>query len=106
MNDGLIFLGIAILLDIVANICLKKSSGFKNKPWGYGAVIMIILAFIMMTQAVKTMDLSIAYALWGALGLILTTGIDIAFYGVRLNGSGIAGIVCMVTGIMLIKSVA
>lgn len=106
MNEGIIFLSISIFLDVIANIFLKKSDGFKNKSWGLGAVALIILAFIMLSQAVKTMDLSVAYALWGATGLILTTGLDVAFYGVRLRGVGVAGILCMVTGIVLIKSVA
>lgn len=106
MNEGILFLGISIFLDVLANICLKKSNGFKNKKWGMGAVALIITAFIILSQAVKTMDLSVAYALWGAMGLILTTGLDVAFYGVRLKGIGMAGIVCMITGIVLIKSVA
>ena len=106
MNEGLLFLSLSIILDVIANIFLKKSDGFKNKLWGMGAVVLIIIAFIALSQAVKTMDLSIAYALWGAMGLLLTTGLDIAFYGVRLKGVGVAGILCMVTGIVLIKSVA
>jgi len=52
------------------------------------------------------MDLSIAYAFWGAAGLILTTFVDMTFYGLRLKNSAIAGIACMITGIVLIKYVA
>ena len=103
MNEGFLFLIGSILCDVVANICLKKSQGFKYKLWGTGAVLLIIIAFIALAQ---TMDLSIAYALWGALGLLLTTGLDITLYGVRLNAVGIAGVLCMVTGVVLMKSIA
>lgn len=106
MNEGILLLGVSIFLDVIANICLKKSDGFKQKKWGMAAVALIVTAFVILSQAVKTMDLSVAYALWGAMGLILTTGLDVAFYGVRLKSAGVAGIVCMVTGIVLIKSVA
>lgn len=106
MNDGIVFLGIAILLDVFANICLKKSKGFVHKSWGFGAIALIGAAFYLLTQAVKTMELSIAYALWGALGLLLTTGVDIAFYGVRLKSSAVFGIFFMITGIYLMKCVA
>ena len=106
MNEGFLFLIGSILCDVVANICLKKSQGIKYKLWGTGAVLLIIIAFIALAQAVKTMDLSIAYALWGALGLLLTTGLDITLYGVRLNAVGIAGVLCMVTGVVLMKSIA
>lgn len=106
MNEGIVFLMISILLDLAANVCLKKSRGFKDKSWGFGSVTCIILAFIMLSQAVKTMELSVAYALWGATGLLLTTGLDVAFYGVRLKGVAVLGIASMITGIVLIKSVA
>lgn len=106
MNDGILFLSVSIVLDVIANLFLKKSDGFKNKSWGFGAVILIVIAFAMLSQAVKTMDLSIAYALWGASGLLLTTGLDVAFYGFKLKSTAIVGIVCMMTGIVLIKSLA
>lgn len=100
------FLGVSILLDVCANICLKKSEGFKRRTWGAGALLLIVMAFMLLSQAVKTMDLSVAYALWGTVGILLTTGLDVAFYGVRLKGVAVLGIACMVTGIVLIKSVA
>lgn len=106
MTEGIVFLCISIILDVIANIFLKKSAGFRHKKWGLGAVFLVITAFVMLSQAVKTMDLSVAYALWGATGLLLTTGLDVAFFGVRLKAVAVVGIACMVTGIVLIKSVA
>jgi spermidine export protein MdtI len=106
MSNGILFLSVSIVLDVIANIFLKKSDGFKNKSWGFGAVILIIIAFATLSQAVKTMDLSVAYALWGASGLLLTTGLDVAFYGVKLKSMALIGIVCMMTGIVLIQSFA
>ncbi|WP_110955403.1 SMR family transporter [Anaerosinus massiliensis] len=106
MNEGILFLTVSIVLDVIANLFLKKSDGFKNKSWGFGAVLLIIIAFIALSQAVKTMELSIAYALWGASGLLLTTGLDVVFYGVKLKSAGVVGLVCMVTGIVLLKSVS
>lgn len=104
MNNGVLFLAIAILMDVFANILLKKSDGFKRKFWGIGAILCIVSAFSLLAQAVKTMDLSIAYALWGAVGMLLTTSIDIAFYRVRLKSRALVGIVFMVAGIVLIQS--
>ena len=52
MNEGFLFLIGSILCDVVANICLKKSQGFKYKLWGAGAVLLIIIAFIALAQAI------------------------------------------------------
>lgn len=36
---------LSALLDIVANLLLKKSDGFKHKIWGLAAIVNAILAF-------------------------------------------------------------
>jgi Membrane transporters of cations and cationic drugs len=106
MINGLCFLAVAVLMDVLANILLKKSAGFRKKTWGMAAVLSILCSFFMLAQAVKTMDLSVAYALWGAVGLLLTTSIDMIFYHIKLKNSAILGLLFMITGILLIHSVA
>ena len=49
------------------------------------------------------MDLSIAYAMFGALGLILTTTVDARFFGLRIRPLGICGVATMIAGVVLIK---
>lgn len=104
MNRGILFLAGAVLLDILSNVLLKRSAGFKYRLWGCGAVAGILAAFFLLAQAVRTMDISIAYALWGAAGMLLTSFIDVVFYHVRLGKSALIGLLCMLTGIVLIQS--
>lgn len=40
---------LSALLDIVANLLLKKSDGFKHKIWGLAAIINAILAFFLLS---------------------------------------------------------
>lgn len=56
-----------------------------------------------MAQALVTLDLSIAYAVWGALGILLTTCVDKAFFGLRIKPLGFVGIATMISGIVLLK---
>lgn len=51
------------------------------------------------------MDLSIAYALFGAFGLLLTTIIDKFFFGLHIKPLGAIGLITMITGIVLIKMI-
>ena len=104
MNNGVIFLLLAVLLDMASNVLLKKSAGFRNKIYGISAILCIVTAFFMLGQAIRTMDLSIAYALWVAAGMLLTSFIDTTFFHVKLKGSALVGILCMITGIVLIQS--
>ena len=90
-----LFLVIAILLDVVANIALKFSDGFRRKQQGILALLCIMAAFACLAQALQIIELSVAYAFWGAIGLCLTVCSDYFIFGQSnetfvflLSGSG------------------
>ena len=102
---GLFYIILAVIAGVIANVCLKKSNGFANKKYGFASLALIGVAFLLMAQALVTLDLSIAYAVWGALGILLTTCVDKAFFGLRIKPLGFAGIATMISGIVLLKMV-
>ena len=59
------WLGMAIVLEIVANVFLKFSDGFRRKIYGVLSLAAVLAAFSALSQAVKGIDLSVAYALGG-----------------------------------------
>lgn len=102
---GLFYIILAVIADVIANVCLKKSNGFANKKYGFASLALIGVAFLLMAQALVTLDLSIAYAVWGALGILLTTCVDKAFFDLRIKPLGFVGIATMISGIVLLKMV-
>lgn len=94
-----IFLWIAILLDVVANIALKFSNGFRQKQQGFFAILCILAAFACLAQALQNIELSIAYAFWGVIGLCLTVLSDYCLFGQKLTILGWFGILFMVLGV-------
>ena len=48
-------------MNIVANMALTRSHGFKYKGWGITAIVLVLAAFTLLAQAVKEIDLAIAY---------------------------------------------
>ena len=102
---GLFYIILAVIADVIANVCLKKSNGFANKKYGFASLALIGVAFLLMAQALVTLDLSIAYAVWGALGILLTTCVDKACFGLRIKPLGFVGIATMISGIVLLKMV-
>lgn len=91
--------------DVLANVFLKKSQGFKYKIHGVLAIAFVGLAFLCLATAISVMDLSIAYSLFGAFGLLFTTLIDKLFFGLKLKPLGVLGIFTMIFGIVLIKMI-
>ncbi|TPV33064.1 multidrug/spermidine efflux SMR transporter subunit MdtI [Pantoea anthophila] len=97
------WLALAILLEIAANIFLKYSDGFKKRLFGLLSLYCVLLAFSALAQAVKGIDLSIAYAVWGGFGIIATVAAGWVLFGQRLNRKGWAGLSLLLAGMLLLK---
>ncbi|MFP3036725.1 MAG: multidrug/spermidine efflux SMR transporter subunit MdtI [Arsenophonus sp. ER-LPS3-MAG3] len=97
------FLFLAVILEIVANIFLKLSNGFKRLWIGMLSLIAVLSAFSALTIAVNGIELSTAYALWGALGVIATVTAGWFLFNQRLNYKGWGGIILLIIGIVVIK---
>lgn len=91
------------LLDIVANLLLAKSDGFKNKKLGIVALLCVAVAFGLLSIAVKDLDLAVAYALWGCFGILGTSLSGWALLGQRMHKSAFLGIAVLMCGIVLLR---
>ncbi|HEJ9056342.1 multidrug/spermidine efflux SMR transporter subunit MdtI [Serratia fonticola] len=97
------FLALAIVLEIVANIFLKMSNGFTRVWLGLLSLVSVLGAFSALAQAVKGIDLSVAYALWGGFGIAATIAAGWILFGQRLNAKGWMGLALLLTGMVIIK---
>lgn len=93
----------ATLLEIVANIFLKLSDGFKRPLYGALSLVCVLAAFSALAQAVKGIELSVAYALWGGFGILATIAAGWIIFGQRLNHRGWIGLALLLLGMMFIK---
>ncbi|MBK5142484.1 multidrug/spermidine efflux SMR transporter subunit MdtI [Budviciaceae bacterium BWR-B9] len=97
------FLALAIVLEIIANIFLKLSNGFKRFWLGILSLVCVLGAFSSLAQAVKGMDLSIAYALWGGFGIAATIAAGWILFGQKLNARGWVGLMLLLLGMVILK---
>lgn len=93
----------SIVLEIVANIFLKFSDGFRRKLYGILSLVAVLAAFSALSQAVKGIDLSVAYAIWGGFGVAATLAAGWILFGQRLNYNGWVGVGLLLVGMVLIK---
>lgn len=98
-----LWLGCAVVLEIVANIFLKFSDGFRRKAYGVLSLLAVMAAFSALSQAVKGIDLSVAYAIWGGFGVVATLAAGWALFGQRLNRKGWFGVGLLIAGMIMIK---
>lgn len=97
------WLALAVVLEILANILLKYSNGFRRPLYGLSSIIAVLAAFSALAQAVKGSDLSVAYALWGGFGIVATAAAGWILFGQRLNRRGWLGIAVLLIGMVLMK---
>ncbi|WP_192485279.1 MULTISPECIES: SMR family transporter [Cysteiniphilum] len=94
---------VAALIDVVANLMIAKSKGFQRKAWGISAIVLVLLSFTILAQAVKSIDLAIAYASWGAIGIIGTAIGGMILFKDKLKPIGWFGIVLVIIAIIMMK---
>ncbi|MGY3859887.1 SMR family transporter [Aeromonas intestinalis] len=105
MHPLIIVLG-AALLDIGANMAINRSVGFRYKGWGFLGILLVLCAFTLLSEAVSTgkIDLAIAYATWGAIGILGTALGGLLLFGERLKPVGWAGILVMAVAVALLTT--
>lgn len=98
---ALVFVVGSALFDILSNICLTYSKGFRHLKWGVLAIVLIWASFGLIGAAVVHVDVSIAYALWGGIGVLGTALAGRILFGQKLSPIGWLGIVCVVAAILI-----
>ncbi|MEG2830746.1 MAG: multidrug/spermidine efflux SMR transporter subunit MdtI [Edwardsiella sp. (in: enterobacteria)] len=97
------WLALAVALEIAANILLKWSDGFRRPLPGVLSLLAVLAAFGALSQAVKGIELSVAYALWGGFGIMATIAAGWVLFGQRLNRKGWCGLLLLLVGMAVIK---
>ncbi len=102
-----IYLCIAGLLEIVWAISLKHTEGFSNLRWSVVTVVGMMASFYLLAQALKTIPVGTAYAIWTGIGAAGTAILGIMLFSEsaalpRLFCIGV--IVAGIVGLMLTSS--
>lgn len=94
---------VAAVLDIIANLFLKKSNAFTHIGYTIGCILMVWGAFIALAFAIETLPLSVAYSTWGAVGIIGTAVGGYVFFKERLGVIGYIGIAIVICAVVLLN---
>ncbi len=98
-----LYIILSAILDIIANLLLNISDGFKKVAYGIAAIILVFIAFFFLSLAIEEIPLAIAYTLWGAIGIIGTTLGANYFFKQRLKPIGWVGIIMVIIAIAMLE---
>ncbi|MGL4774607.1 MAG: DMT family transporter [Clostridium sp.] len=75
-----IFLLLAIVFEVLGTTSMKLSEGMSNIKYIILMGIFYVLSLSMLTLAVKTLAISVAYATWSGIGIAIITVISILLF--------------------------
>lgn len=93
-----LYLAFAVIFETVGTTLLKLSNGFGVLLPSIGTVVSYALCFLFLSFALKTIDMSVAYAIWGALGILLISAIGILFLHETVSVLKIVSILLIILG--------
>ena len=99
-----IWLLLAIGSEIVATSALKASDGFTRLVPGIVVVVGYAVSFYFLSLSLREIPLGVVYAVWSGIGTAAIALIGVVFFQETLGWAGIAGIVLIVLGVVLLNA--
>ena len=98
-----IFLGVAGLLEIFWAVGLKYSDGFNHFGWSVLTLVGTFASFYFLSQALRTLPVGTAYAIWTGIGAVGTAILGIVLFSESAALPRLACIGLIIAGIVGLK---
>ena len=97
---GWLYLTLTIALEVCDTPSMKFSEGFLKLMPPIMIFAFYSLSFALFTLVLKTIDVSVAYAIWAGLGVLLITLVGIFWFDESTSALKIASIGLIIIGVV------
>ena len=80
-----LFLGLAIVVEVIATTALKATDNFTRLWPSVLTVVCYAASFYLLTFSLKVLPTGIAYAIWSGVGIVLISIVSWVVYQQRLE---------------------
>lgn len=101
-----VYLFMAGGLEVFWATCLKLSEGFTRLGWSALTAAGMLASFALLSQAVKTLPLGTAYAIWTGIGALGALIVGIALFREPLSAPRLLFAALLLAGIVGLKATA
>jgi quaternary ammonium compound-resistance protein SugE len=95
-----VILFVAGLLEVVWALFLKQSEGFSKPGPTIGFLIALALSMFLLSQAIKTLPVGTAYAVWTGIGAAGTAIVGMIWLGESREILKLVSLVMLIAGII------
>ena len=97
-----IYLGIAIVAEVIATSALKASEEFTKFVPSLTVVVGYTVAFYFLTLVLRTIPVGIAYAIWAGLGIVLIAIVGAIAFKQVPDLPAVIGMSLIVAGVVIV----
>jgi small multidrug resistance pump len=98
-----LFLGIAIIAEVIATSALRAAEGFTVLLPSVVSVVGYVVAFYFLSLTLKTMPVGVAYAIWSGVGIVLVSLVALVIYKQVLDLPAMLGMGLIMAGVVVIN---
>lgn len=98
-----LYLTLAILFEVAGTINMKMSAGFTKLLPSVLLIVFYICSLSFLTLSLKQIEISVAYAIWSGLGIMIITLVGYMFFAEQLNGLKVFSILLIIAGVVLLN---
>lgn len=98
-----LFLGTAIVSEVIATSALKASEGFAKLGPSITVVAGYAISFYFLSLTLKFIPVGVAYAIWSGLGIVLISLIGLVVFGQKLDAAALTGMGLIIAGVIVMK---
>ena len=98
-----IFLGLAIISEVIATTSLKSTEGFTKLVPSIIVVIGYTAAFYFVSLTLDTLPVGVVYAIWSGVGIALVAIISVIVLDQKLDAGAIVGMGLIIAGVVVMR---
>jgi small multidrug resistance pump len=95
---------VAIVCEVIATSFLQQSQQFTRLVPTLLMAVFYGAAFYLLTIALRTMPVGIAYAIWSGLGIVLISAVGYFFFRQTLDLAAVIGLGFIITGVIIVNA--
>ena len=103
VHMGYLLLAFAIVAEVAATTAMKYSDGFSRPAPLLITAVGYLVSFVLLAQALKSMSIGTAYAIWSGVGTACVAGLGLVLFGEGLGLAKVAGIVLIIAGVVVLN---
>ncbi|MGZ4429078.1 MAG: DMT family transporter [Nocardioidaceae bacterium] len=98
---GLLF--VAILTEVGATAALPRTGGFRDPGWTALVLGGYAFSIWLLAVVVRTIPISVTYALWSGISTAAIAGVGVLFLGERLDLFKVLAITLIIVGVVVLN---